>query len=541
MAVRSIIDIDVNSGSFQAFSKVWNRYQQQLKASPSAWAQVSSKIGGTKKSFDELVAKMTAQNAQVKLMAIAQERADRNSHTMADSWRNISRSTKDTALHIKDMTASLLRWASLTTVFTGLLGAGGLFGIERLATGVSETRKSSRGLGVSFGEQKSFEANYKRFVDPDAFLATINQISSDISKSHVLPQMGLSRSQIDGRSPYEIARAVLPALKRDFQNVPDNQIQTQIDAKGIGEAVSVELIKTLKHTDWKELNQVGARADEYKKTLNLDDKTQSGFQELDTRLELAGKSIWNTFVVGLAPLTPSLTHLSQSFENLVGIFVREGGPLEKWVKELDASLQKFATYIGTPKFKTDVSEFVTNVGRMADTIASVVKWFSPGKNTEGKTEPSFADKVFGKDPNQSWFDTSKIRVPFGISGGAAPSVADLNAARAKRNTERRIRGSVPVPLSDATTADTDLPEERYITNKSDDRTRKWKVRVPQPDWTKGGAQGDQLQPVPKTQDRVLAPGQTSFRAINTSNTEVAIVITSTPGGNAIDIARQLVG
>jgi hypothetical protein len=55
----------------------------------------------------------------------------------------LSAATKDAkslAGHIKDATTSLLTWSGIVGVFTGVLGAGGLFGINRLAATTSAQR-----------------------------------------------------------------------------------------------------------------------------------------------------------------------------------------------------------------------------------------------------------------------------------------------------------------------------------------------------------------------------------------------------------------
>ena len=103
----------------------------------------------------------------------AQERADKITRTMAEKWQGIARSTKNVAANIAGATIQLLKWASITGLVSGLLGAGGLFGIDRLAFGVAAGRRSSLGLGTGIGEQRAFGANFGRLVDPDSFLSAV--------------------------------------------------------------------------------------------------------------------------------------------------------------------------------------------------------------------------------------------------------------------------------------------------------------------------------------------------------------------------------
>ena len=58
MAVKSILDIQVNDGPFKDFAALFAKYDAALKKTPDSWKKISVEIGGAKTTFDEMVAKL---------------------------------------------------------------------------------------------------------------------------------------------------------------------------------------------------------------------------------------------------------------------------------------------------------------------------------------------------------------------------------------------------------------------------------------------------------------------------------------------------
>ena len=60
----------------------------------------------------------------------------------------MSKSGRQFAGSIFQATASLRHWSKLTALFGGLVGAGGIFGISRMALNVASQRSSAAGLAL---------------------------------------------------------------------------------------------------------------------------------------------------------------------------------------------------------------------------------------------------------------------------------------------------------------------------------------------------------------------------------------------------------
>src|SRR6185437_13721239 len=89
--------------------------------------------------------------------------------------------TKGVAGNIFEATKALAKWTGLLSAVGGLLGAGGLFGIDRMAAKAAGQRRSAMGLGLSTGEQSAFQIDLQRLVDPDAFLGNLAEMEGDVS------------------------------------------------------------------------------------------------------------------------------------------------------------------------------------------------------------------------------------------------------------------------------------------------------------------------------------------------------------------------
>ena len=138
-----------------------------------------------------------AANVQAKIRDRAEEAAYRRTRGIAGVWRDMTRSTREFAGNIATATTSILRWASITGVLSGLIGAGGLFGIDRLAIGAAGARRSSLGLGAGIGNQSAFNANFGRLVDPQSFLESVAGARFDVNRRVGLLGAGLTAGQID--------------------------------------------------------------------------------------------------------------------------------------------------------------------------------------------------------------------------------------------------------------------------------------------------------------------------------------------------------
>lgn len=375
MTVKSIVDIDIRDGKFREFSKIFEKYQSALKSMPQAWKAVNDKIDGSRVSFDKLVDSMVAANVQEKLREKAQERADRLTQTSADRWRSMARDAKSFAGSIKDATLNLLRWGAASGIVGGLLGAGGLFGIDRLALGVAGARRSALGLGTDYGGQQSFTANFGRLVNPESFLGSVAGAKLDVTKRVGLLGAGLSESEIAADTA-QTAVSLLRRLKTIADTTNPALYGQVIQARRLDQFTSPEDLQRLRNTSPGEFNALVGAFGKNRGQLDVAGDTTARWQEFVTQMDRASKGIEATFVRGLAPLVPGLTKLSESVQKAVETLL-SSDKLKGWIESFGAGIEKAAKYVGTEDFQTNIRNFVDGIAKVANAIVWLAG-FIPG-------------------------------------------------------------------------------------------------------------------------------------------------------------------
>lgn len=423
MAVRSIISVDVQDGSFRNFARLFDRYQTALKSTPAAWKLVQQNIDGSKASFDKLVAQMAAANVQAKLREEAQKRADRLTMTAAERWQSIAKSTRDFATNVKEATLSLLRWTSVTGLITGLAGAGGLFGIDRLALGVAGSRRSALGLGATIGQQASFGTNLSRLVDPQQFLASVAEARFDVTRRVGLLGAGLSEKDLAGNTA-QTAVALLRRLKQIADTTDPRVFAQVLQARRLDQFATPQDLERLRATSPQEFQRVLGQYGERAKQFELPGDVAERWQDFATQMSNAGKAIETVFVKGLADLAPGLTKLSESVAKVIESFLSSPA-LARWVKEANSALEHFAEYVGSDDFRQNVESVAKGVAKLAKAVASFVSWVAGTDPDVAKDRAAAAERRQGlRDERKSgvsaWTQLGRV-----FTGGAQMSEDQL--------------------------------------------------------------------------------------------------------------------
>jgi hypothetical protein len=387
VALKSIIDLDLQDGKFIQFKRLFDEYNKALKSQPAAWDLVTKKIDGSRSAFDKVVAGMVAANVQEKLRVKAQERADQLTRTSADRWASMARTTRTVAGNIKEGTVALLKWSGIIGAVTGLLGAGGIWGIDRLAQGVSAGRRSSLGLGVGYGEQQAF-GNFGRLVDSDSFLSAVANAKLDVTKRVGLLGAGLSAGEIGGDTA-NTSVALLRRLKEIADHTNPQLYAQVIQARRLDQFVSPEDLQRLRNTSGGEFQQLLNQYNQRRTEFDLPSDVQRKWQDFTTQLSNAGRGIETTFVRGLSPLVPGLSKLSDAVQKTISTFLASPA-LGQWLDKADKGLERFADYVGTPDFQHTVESFVVRIGQLGSAIGSFLSLFGLGGGRHGA---SVADRA----------------------------------------------------------------------------------------------------------------------------------------------------
>ncbi|MDG0510340.1 lytic transglycosylase domain-containing protein [Klebsiella quasipneumoniae] len=392
MVAKSIVDIDVNDDKFVAFMERFREYQSALDDLPEAWRVAAVGIGESSKQTEK--AKGEAKELGAEFNAVAEailtinsgiDRLNTNledSKKKQDEFNKSSRSakgflsdaTKDAkslAGHIKEATASLLSWGGIVGIFTGVLGVGGLFGINRLAATTGAQRFTSLGLGTSIGALDSTAINYQKALgNPAGTLGAIRDSQMDLSKRWTFQAMGIN-------NPDQDPAKLLPQMIRNARDifVQNGSTLQGAQAHGLTNFFTLDDLNRFKNMSDEEITAMEKRAQQDARMLQISDQQARQWQDFNVQLDYSSQSIRNTFVRGLGPLTPQLSKLSDALAGAIDT-VLKSPELGKWIDALAGGIERFGNYLASPAFTSDVESFMSGVKKLALTIMDVIGLFT---------------------------------------------------------------------------------------------------------------------------------------------------------------------
>lgn len=405
MVAKSIVDIDVNDDKFVAFMEKFKEYQAALEEQPEAWrglahgATDATKETAKAKTEGDLLAKAFSEGASAILsinsglerLTDSLDRANKSQEDFNKKTRSskgfLSDATKDAkslAGHIRDATTSLLSWGGIVGLFTGVLGVGGLFGLNRLAATTGSQRFTSLGIGTSIGALDSTAINYQKALgNPTGTLGVIRDSQMDLSKRWQFQALGIN-------NPDQDPAKLLPQLIRNARDifVKNGSTLQGANAYGLTNFFSLDDLNRFKNMSDEEIDAMERRAQKDAKLLQITDQQARQWQDFNVQLDYSGQSIRNTFVRGLGPLTPQLSKLSDALAGAIDT-VLQSPELGKWIDGLAGGIERFGNYLASPEFTKDVDSFMAGIEKLGALIGKVYDW------VVGKTDISVSDVTSG--------------------------------------------------------------------------------------------------------------------------------------------------
>lgn len=392
MVAKSIVDIDVNDDKFVAFMERFREYQSALDDLPEAWRVAAVGIGESSKQTEKAKGETKELGAEFNAVAEAiltiNSGIDRLNTNLEDSKKKqdefnkstrsakgfLSDATKDAkslAGHIKEATASLLSWGGIVGIFTGVLGVGGLFGINRLAATTGAQRFTSLGLGTSIGALDSTSINYQKALgNPAGTLGAIRDSQMDLSKRWTFQAMGIN-------NPDQDPAKLLPQMIRNARDifVQNGSTLQGAQAHGLTNFFTLDDLNRFKNMSDEEITAMEKRAQQDARMLQITDQQARQWQDFNVQLDYSSQSIRNTFVRGLGPLTPQLSKLSDALSGAIDT-VLKSPELGKWIDGLARGIERFGNYLSSPEFTSDVLSFMDGVKRLGQSVSRLIDLFA---------------------------------------------------------------------------------------------------------------------------------------------------------------------
>ncbi|EAN3984761.1 hypothetical protein EGS94_17775 [Salmonella enterica] len=392
MAAKSIVEIDVQDEKFQSFLEKFNEYQKALGELPEQWRGAVHGLGeaaketervrdgteGITKAFADGVAALASVNdgldrlnGNLEKATKTQTEFNKKSGGARNFLNKASKDAKSLADHIKDATTSLLSWGTVLGLFSGLAGAGGLWGLNHLAGNASAQRFTAMGLGTTAGGLNSTAVDFQKALgNPAGTLGAIRDAQLDLSKRWQFRAMGVDNPD---RDPAELLPEMIKAARDIF--VRNGSTQQGAEAYGLTNYFTLDDLNRFKKMSDEEIDTMAKQAQQDTRRLQLTDQQLRQWQDFNIQLDRSKVSIGNTFIRGLAPLAPELGKLSDAFSGAIET-VLKSPELGKWIDGLSDGIRRFGNYLASPEFQKDVEAFISGVERLGRVIGKVIDWIS---------------------------------------------------------------------------------------------------------------------------------------------------------------------
>ncbi|EBY9121413.1 hypothetical protein D6T32_00905 [Salmonella enterica subsp. enterica serovar Virchow] len=392
MAAKSIVEIDVQDEKFQSFLEKFNEYQKALGELPEQWRGAVHGLGeaaketervrdgteGITKAFADGVAALASVNdgldrlnGNLEKATKTQTEFNKKSGGARNFLNKASKDAKSLAGHIKDATTSLLSWGTVLGLFSGLAGAGGLWGLNHLAGNASAQRFTAMGLGTTAGGLNSTAVDFQKALgNPVGTLGAIRDAQLDLSKRWQFRAMGVDNPD---RDPAELLPEMIKAARDIF--VRNGSTQQGAEAYGLTNYFTLDDLNRFKKMSDEEIDAMAKQAQQDTRRLQLTDQQLRQWQDFNIQLDRSKVSIGNTFIRGLAPLAPELGKLSDAFSGAIET-VLKSPELGKWIDDLSDGIRRFGNYLASPEFQKDVEAFISGVERLGRVIGKVIDWIS---------------------------------------------------------------------------------------------------------------------------------------------------------------------
>lgn len=410
MAAKSIVNIQVNAESFTAFHSQFKKYEAALSKAPHQWGLAGGAVLGVGNTLGGVLAKLAVMGKSIGDATTKSQKFGKALQLADRVASGMVKSTAALAVNLKNATMQLMKWGSIAGLFSGLLGAGGLFGISRLAESVSGGQTASRKTGDTYGQGKASGIAYGQlFGGEGAVQSMLEKIAyaqknfgRDAGGTEIMTKAGISPAEYQSKTAADLLPIILRNLQSALQLQPKGSEMAYAESTGMTNLASSDVLIQLINMQVKETAVLSQLYEEQKKKLDLDNESQNKWTALNRALSAAGELMENTFIKALTPLTPALTKLSEAVSDAVKTLLGSD-TLGSWIDAVAVKLKEFATYLSSPQFKSDIAAFLTSLDKLAGSIMSIVNkldnWFGGGLKASdiAKAEKLTGDnKVLGE-------------------------------------------------------------------------------------------------------------------------------------------------
>ncbi len=374
MTDRPILRISLDDSELVAFQRKWTKYQEKLAEVAPAWAEVAELHGSTADKFDQMRVAGGLVNSISKEVVTTIHSTAISFSLINDAWTYIYRGGRKFREHIQESTQHLRRWERMTGVFAALVGAGGLYGIGRMAAGATARGREAAGLGTDFGGLSAAQVNWGRLGNVEGMIHGFNQNLLD-PRLPALHALGLD--SVRGMNATDAMAASLPKIKKLLDNTDPRNLANVVRGYGLDTlGIDTQTARLIQRLPESEIDDIIAAQQRNKNPFGLDKTTLEKWAEFTTQMERAGVGIKNALVIGLVPLAGPLGDLSASVVHAVGVLVStQGDRANRLLTRIGSAFEGFGNWLGSGGVQTALSDFEGKFDLTKKQFDDLNNWF----------------------------------------------------------------------------------------------------------------------------------------------------------------------
>lgn|GEM_PF-5817835 len=385
---------------------------------PGDWARVQNAADPHVEGVTAMSAALLAQVALLHRLEREEEQLVRTTQAGGRAMDTVARSARTVYTHVADTTRMLLRWTGITGLFSGLLGFGGLLGLDRMAHNASDLR--SQGL-QNYANPNSIlgaRVNWGPFFDPGAAMSSIAKHQNITDPS--LPIIGLGGMM---NAPTDQVMNAMLQKARDFMmHTPREQWQAMPQWKIFADVFGEGGMRAIGGMSQKEFQEHMSRSRSDAAAIGVSDPTLQAAQHFAQQLERTATVLEYKLMAALDKAWPALDKLASAVGDVV-VGLIGSSSFKEAIDFASKGIEWLGDYLKSDDFKKDLRDFAAFLGKMVTglreavgALTNFINWLN-GKsaNPEGGTDWDNPD-LYG-----NW----KYRLEHPSGSGVAPENTPL--------------------------------------------------------------------------------------------------------------------
>lgn len=413
MTDKPILRVEIDDTEFKNFAKLFDEYKVEAAKQPEAWSEVGKTAKDTADNFDKINRSMRKTARPRK----PGETEGRSRERLDVAWSSISYNSKRFFENIKGASLSLMKWGGLTGVFSSIVGAGGLFGITRMAMNVSANRMNASGLGVNYGAKSAFNTALGRLGNTDSLLSGFHRaLTGANERSVLLGVMGPNaNSRLAGKDAAGAAIEALPDIQRLLKKSPRNSVVQTAEAYHLSAlGIDANMAVLLRDMSPEELKSILDQGKSMAQRLDLSPALQKSFRDFMDQLERAELTVRTHFERVLVKLTPGIGKVTDAVVGLFGVFLGKNSPIGDWLSAVDDGMKFFAQEVQNAPVDKWMSEVASGIKSLGNLVSQIGANKDPATGAFGQ-----APRSKGQAKANRWFNalgrflTGRDQIPEG--------------------------------------------------------------------------------------------------------------------------------